>query len=418
MEPPFSNLQVTATVDSGVGGLFNILDTFSMASEWIQQSGGACTNSPNPCIPPLLTAYWEPGTAEGTFYDDELDAIYILGGGDSEGDHDEYDDSVIAHEYGHFAARHFSIDDSPGGAHFITDHTQDIRLAWSEGWANFFSGAVRNNPVYVDTSTGGSFSFSIENYSAAPTPSSLDSSAVYTTSEIAITGVLWDVFDDSATLVPPITETHDQIALGFEPIWQTLLQFTDAVPATMEAFWLQFESSYPGSAASLQSIMVERKMELFADASETSGQTPEATALTENGAAQEHTLYQTSPAAAAGDEDVIPFSVTAGGKYTLETVNLTNGADTYLFITDSPNSSTPLPGLQNDNRSGRNHQNCGANPFTGNSTCPDNDQTTLSSSINWTASNTTTLYAHVQRSPNAPPSAGILGSYDIRLKKE
>lgn len=145
---------------------------------------------------------------------------------------------------------------------------------------------------------------------------------------------------------------------------------------------------------------------------------PEATALTENGAAQKHTLYQTSPAAAAGDEDVIPFSVTAGGKYTLETVNLTNGADTYLFITDSPNSSTPLSGLQNDNRSGRNHQNCGANPFTGNSTCPDNDQTTLSSSINWTASNTTTLYAHVQRSPNAPPSAGILGSYDIRLKKE
>lgn len=415
----FTNLEVTATVDSGVGGLFNILDVFAMSSELIQQEGGLCKPpATDACVPPLLVAYWEPGTAEGTFYDDQVDAIFILGGGDSEGDHDEYDDSVIAHEYGHFAVRHFSIDDSPGGAHFITDNKQDIRLSWSEGWGNFFSSAVRNNPIYVDTSTGGSFSFNLEDYSSAPAPSTLNGVAIYTTSEIAVTGVLWDLFDDSATLVSPVIESHDQIALGFEPIWQTLLQFTDAVPATMETFWLQFESSYPGSAAGLQSIMVERQMELFADASETSGQTPEATALTENGAAQEHTLYQTSPAAAAGDEDVIPFSVTAGERYTLETVNLANGADTYLFITDSPNSSTPLPGLQNDNRSGRNHQNCGANPFTGNSTCPNNDQTTLSSSINWTASNTTTLYAHVQRSPNAPPSAGVLGSYDIQLKKE
>lgn len=414
----FTSLEVTATVDSGVGGLFNILDVFSMSSELIQQEGGLCKPpATDACVPPLLVAYWEPGSSEGSFYEDQLDAIFILGGGDADGDHDEYDDSVIAHEYGHFAVRHFSIDDSPGGAHFITDNKQDIRLSWSEGWGNFFSSAVRNNPIYVDTSTGGSFSFNLEDYSSAPAPSTLDSVAIYTTSEIAVTGVLWDIFDDSATLlVSPIVEPHDQIALGFEPIWQTLLQFTDAVPATMETFWLQFESSYPGSAAGLQSIMVERKMKLFADASETSGQTPEATALTENGAAQEHTLYQTSPAAAAGDEDVIPFSVSAGGRYTLETVNLTNGADTYLFITDSPNSSTRL--AENDNRSGRNHQNCGANPFTGNSTCPNNDQTTLSSSINWTASNTTTLYAHVQRSPNAPPSAGVLGSYDIQLKKE
>lgn len=410
----FTNLDVTATVDSGVGGLFNILDVLSMSSELIQQKGGLCKPpATTPCVPPFLLAYWEPGSADGSVYDDQLDAIFILGGGDPDEDHDEYDDSVIAHEYGHFAVRHLSKDDSPGGKHFISENNQDIRLSWSEGWGNFFSSAVRNNPIYVDTSTGGSFSFNLENYSAAPTPSTLNNVAIYTTSEIAVTGVLWDIFDDSAT-----TESHDPIALGFEPIWQTLLQFTDANPATMETFWLQFESSYPGSTTGLQSIMVERKMKLFADASETSGQTPEATALTENGPAQEHTLYQTSPAAAAGDEDVISFSVSAGGRYTLETLNLTNGADTFLFITDSPNSSTPLPGLQNDNRNDRIYQNCGANPITGNSTCPNNDQTTLSSSINWTAGDNATLYAHVQRSPDAPPSAGLLGSYDIQLKRE
>ncbi|TAK10282.1 MAG: hypothetical protein EPO39_00430 [Candidatus Manganitrophaceae bacterium] len=133
-----------------------------------------------------------------------------------------------------------------------------------------------------------------------------------------------------------------------------------------------------------------------------------------NGSAQHHTLYQASPAPPQNDEDVIPFSVQPGVQYILETFNLTNGADTLLTLTDT--NGTPLTGLQNDNRNGRNSQSCGADPFTGESNCPDNDQTALSSSITWTAGSTATLQAHVRRSPNAPPSAGLFGSYDIRLK--
>ena len=407
----FTGLQVTATAASGAGGAFNILDVFSKASELIQQTGGACsTASAAPCVPPLLTAYWEPGSAEGTYYDDQLDAIFILGGGDTQGDTDEYDDAVIAHEYGHFAVHHFSKDDSPGGDHFITDHDQDIRLSWSEGWGNFFSSAVRNNPIYVDTTRGGFFSFSLEDYSSSPPPSTLNSVAVYTTAEIAVAGVLWDIFDDT-TIPSTITEPHDQLALGFGPIWQTVLHISGSTPATMESFWLQFESLYPGSAAGLQPILQERKMELFADSSEGNE-----TKLAANGPAQHHTLYQASPAPPEDDEDVIPFDVTANVKYTLETLNLTNAADTLLFINDQPGSSVPLTGLQNDNRTGLNYQNCGVNLLTGNSTCPANNSTNLSSSITWIAGGTTTLYAHVLRSPNAPPSAGVFGSYDIQLK--
>lgn len=393
-----------AAMVSGIGGAFNILDIFSTASELIQQSG-ACTPAVDPCVPPLLTAYWEPGSAEGTYYNDdpEVDAIFILGGGDSEGDHDEYDDSVIAHEYGHFIVHHFSKDDSPGGEHFITDNSQDIRLSWSEGWGNFFSSAVRNSPVYLDTSTGGSFSFNLEDYSTSPAPSTLKSVAIYTTSEIAVTGVLWDLFDDPSTLLS-IFEQHDQIGLGFEPIWQTVLSFSDTTPAAMESFWLQFASLYPGSAAGLQSIMTERQMELFADSTET-GETE----LVANSSSQHHTLYQASPSQPQNDEDVIPFSVTSGKKYRLETFNLTNGADTLLTITEL--------GLQSDNWNGRNYsQDCGVNLLTGNSTCPLNDKKTLSSSITWKAGSDTTLHAHVKRSPNAPPSAGQFGSYDIQLK--
>lgn len=417
IKPDFPDLSVTATVDSGIGGLFNILDVFSMASELIQQQGGLCKPpATTSCVPPLLVAYWEPGTAEGTYYDDQLNAIFILGGGDSEGDHDEYDDSVIAHEYGHFVVHHFSKDDSPGGAHFITDHDQDIRLSWSEGWGNFFSSAVRNNPIYLDTSTGGSFSFNLESYSSAPAPSTLNSVAIYTTSEIAVTGVLWDLFDDSSALVPPITESHDQVALGFKPIWQTIIQLTDEKPATMEAFSVRFITlQVPSNTDQLKTIMRERQMSLFPpedDRYESSDESVGTLLVVGSNPSQTRTLYRINPDP-FGDEDIIPFSVTADTRYTLETLELKNGADTLLFITDSSTSTTRL--AENDNRNDRAYQNCGINPITGNSSCPDNNETNLSSSITWTASSTTTLYAHVQHSPNAPPSAGQMGSYKIQL---
>lgn len=409
--PDFTGLSVTATAASGIGGAFNILDVFSTASELVQQEGGPCKPpATTSCTPPLLVAYWEAGGTEGTYFDDQLDAIFILGGGDSQGDTDEYDDPVIAHEYGHFVVHHFSKDDSLGGEHFITDHDQDVRLALSEGWGNFFSSAVRKDPLYVDTATKGpTFSFNIENYSSLQA-TGLNNAAVYTTSEIAITGVFWDIFDDPS-IVGTITEPHDTLPLGFAPIWQTFLSFSNTTPATMESFWLQFETLNPASSGGLQSIMQERKMELFADSTEGNE-----TTLIANGQIQHHTLYQASPASPENDEDVIPFSVQANTQYTLETFNLTNGADTLLFINDQPGSTVPLGNLQSDNRDGHNYHNCGANPITGQNTCPANNTTTLSSSITWTPSVPGTLYAHVQRSPNAPLSAGIFGSYDIRLK--
>ncbi|TAK08638.1 MAG: hypothetical protein EPO39_04145, partial [Candidatus Manganitrophaceae bacterium] len=323
-----SGLSITATA-AGIGGAFNILDVFSTASDLIRQEGGLCTPpAVTACTPPLLVAFWEPGSKEGTFYDDQLDAVFILGG-DAQGDTDEYDDSVIAHEYGHFAARHFSRDDSLGGGHFITDHDQDIRLSWSEGWGSFFSSAVRKDATYVDTTTRGTtFSFNLENDSS-PQIFGLNSAAVYTTSEIAVAGVLWDIFD-GPTIPSSIAEPHDPLSLGFGPIWQSLLQFTNGTPATLETFRFQFESIDPGSAAGLQSILTERKIELFPDAFE-AGET----ALVVNGSAQHHTLYQASPAPPQNDEDVIPFSVQAGVQYTLETFNLTNGADTLLTLTDT-----------------------------------------------------------------------------------
>ncbi|MEO6666535.1 MAG: hypothetical protein ABIO65_07165, partial [Nitrospiria bacterium] len=141
-------------IDHPVSGAFNILDVLTTGTEKAVALTGR---------PPAGTLYgvWRPGTyfgggTEGTYfvgYDAAQigkgggDGYIVLsggeGGGPDAGNHDEFDDDVILHEAGHFVAHAYSRPAEIGGPHYLNDHTQDIRLAWSEGWASFFSSAVR-----------------------------------------------------------------------------------------------------------------------------------------------------------------------------------------------------------------------------------------------------------------------------------
>ncbi len=395
---PFSATQdFLATAAARIGGAFNIIDVMSDASTLIQSSG-PCPE-PNPsCVPPLVTVYWEPNSSEGSFYDESADAISILGGGTFGGDTDEYDDVIIAHEYAHFIISKFARDDSPGGNHSVLDSGQDIRLSWSEGWATFFPAAVLNSPWYVDTEANGTrSSFNIEDYSG---PSALATGAIYTTNEIAVAGVLWDLFDEVDN------NEGDTLQLSFSDIFQTVLNFpVSPKPTTLETFWTTFSSEAltTGSSAAFQSILQGRQISLFQD-------TTEATELTLTGtAAQSHTLYKAG-LDPSGDVDVIPFNVTSGTTYTVRTFNLNNGADTFLSIR---NASGVI--ASNDNESGLTYpSNCGV-VFGGGSNCPANNTLNLSSSITFTAQETAAFTAEVTRSSNAPPSAGLLGAYEIDL---
>jgi hypothetical protein len=380
---------------AGIGGAFNLIDIFSSGSELLQESGG-CVPA---CTPPPLTAYWEPQGSTGTFYDDVLNAIFICGGGASgscnAGDADEYDDAVIAHEYGHFVLGHFSHDDSQGGVHVLSDNAQDIRLSWSEGWGNFFSSAVRESPLYLDTDEAGFFALDLEQVTSGDVPT-LTFLALYTTNEVSVAAVLWDFFDTSTGPTPD----DDPIALGTAALWQTVLAIT--TPATFESFWTGLAASSDVSA--LQTVLAGRQIELMQDPYETIGEVMLTTLEM-----QHHTLYL-DPVGASfpEDEDVIPFQVVSGSSYVLETDGLTNGADTLLSITDA--AGVLIAHLENDNRNGRTYTGCQL-------FCPPNDSTALSSSLSFQWSEpTTTLYAHVRRSSVAPPSAALHGAYDIRLR--
>lgn len=177
------------------GGAFNIYYNVLHANEYLRKelqrnngNGVAPTNinSTNWIVAPKLKIYWKAGFNPYTYFTDEPGAssfylpssdpnsrmAFILGG--SRGntasvDTDHFDDSVILHEYMHFLEDTYSNSSSIGGYH-DGDAIIDPRLAWSEGLANYFQGAVQTgndgfdintDGFYLDTAGGRTFSFDL-----------------------------------------------------------------------------------------------------------------------------------------------------------------------------------------------------------------------------------------------------------------
>ncbi len=128
--------------------------------------------------------------------------LYILGDADS--DTDEYDDHIIAHEWGHYYEDKFSRSDSIGGSHSLDD-ILDIRVAFGEGWGNAFSAIALDDPIYFDTlgaDQASGFNFDIESGTSS-------NNGWY--SESSVQRILYDLYDSTDDGV-------DTLSLGFSPI--------------------------------------------------------------------------------------------------------------------------------------------------------------------------------------------------------
>ncbi|MDQ5987289.1 MAG: hypothetical protein CSYNP_03029 [Syntrophus sp. SKADARSKE-3] len=88
------------------------------------------------------------GEINTSHYNSVIKQLYILGKEDV--DTDEYDDHIIAHEWGHYFEANFSRSDSLGGSHGSGDKL-DPRVAFGEGFGNAFSGMALDDANYVDT---------------------------------------------------------------------------------------------------------------------------------------------------------------------------------------------------------------------------------------------------------------------------
>ncbi|WP_431274394.1 hypothetical protein ACQ858_20585 [Variovorax ureilyticus] len=158
--------------------------------------------------------------------------IYVLG--KENVDTDEYDATVIAHEWGHYYQSAFSRDDSPGGSHSLTD-LLDRRVAFSEGWGNAWSGIALGRSNYTDSAGPGQAQGANMNLTVGPGANP----GWYR--EASIHSILWNL--------------NSQV--GFKPIHDTLTgSFKSGLPVTsIHPFTAAFNAAAPGSSSVLAGLL-------------------------------------------------------------------------------------------------------------------------------------------------------------------
>lgn len=147
------------------GGAFNIYNNVAVTYDYLAQYTGLSNLT---CLNSKLHIYWTAGFNPAQFiYPDEdpttlgnisfylrgYNELYINGGklgNVTSADTDHFDDAVIIHEIAHHLESACGKMDSPGGSHY-GQFRIDPRLAWSEGWGNFFGAhIIRNNLALIN----------------------------------------------------------------------------------------------------------------------------------------------------------------------------------------------------------------------------------------------------------------------------
>lgn len=171
-------------------------------------------------------------------------AIYVLG--KENVDTDEYDASVVAHEWGHYYQSAFSRDDSPGGAHSLNE-LLDRRLAFSEGWGNAWSGIALARRNYTDAVGANQAQGSNIDLSTGVGGSSNPGWF----REASIQSIFWNL--------------NNQI--GFKPIHDAMTgSFKTGVAVTsIHPFSVAFNAAAPGSASALNSLLTGQSITVPSD---------------------------------------------------------------------------------------------------------------------------------------------------------
>lgn len=328
-------LSTDINITSGVAPVFNIFDcavwAFQYFSDQYTKAGLAL-----PSVA-ALTVYWKTGST-GTFFDPASNSIFLLG---FTSDPDEYDDDIILHEVGHYMAVNYSKDDSPGGQHSITDKL-DARLAWSEGWAHYFSCVVRkfagsvlypSPQAIVDNTASGAGFFEIE------TPS-LSNLTTMATNEVACTAVLWDIVD--ATNESFDTLTADGINMLETKVWRSFLGLTGFAAITLEDMTKSLYSIVSSSeyqaitgTAALDGIYKGRSIRYYLDTLETNDSVATATNTTLPFNGVQITHHTSPPNSATLDRDFFKVNAAIAGVLKVETKNLGDGIDTNIRVFQS-----------------------------------------------------------------------------------
>jgi hypothetical protein len=175
----------------GQSEVFNIADAALDAFNFWNASGGATGDDAR--FDYEAEIHWEPGYGDsGSYYNGYVfDEITIA---DDPSDPDQWDDSVIMHEWGHQADDNYGCDDNPGGKHSF-GQSIDPELAWGEGYPDYYQSAVRSalgvtdGNFYIDANGMGNnrITLNLESIPGSATAGVED----------AIAAMLWDLADNA-----------------------------------------------------------------------------------------------------------------------------------------------------------------------------------------------------------------------------
>ena len=239
-----------------IAGPFAILDTIYTSMQKIVAVDSSASFQ-------KLSVHWSPnniaasgslalGQIGNTFYSQTTSGgvvtarhIYILGKANN--DTDEYDQHVVAHEFGHYLQSVFSRDDSIGGRHGGSDDRLDMRVAFSEGWGNGWSGYSLGNKFYADTSglsQASGYAFDI---------SAGERTNPGWFKEASVHKIIWDLSTGS---------------IGFSPVWTAMKAGFATSPALTSAhsFANTLRINLPSSLSTLNMVFGSQLITVPSDA--------------------------------------------------------------------------------------------------------------------------------------------------------
>lgn len=231
-------------------GPFAILDTVYTSMQLVL--GVAPTSN----FPELIVD-WD-ATSPGTFFTAGAGGQRISLNGNLTEDTDEFDQHVVAHEYGHYVEFNFARSDSIGGSHGLGDRL-DPRVAFGEGFGYAFAAIALNDPLARDTFVDGgqqvAGGFNVDINPATNPPGQFGDGVGCWCSETSVQAILWDLYDASP-------DGNDNIALGFAPLWSVLVgpQRNTESATTIFSFIALLKAAQPASAALIDALVTPQNI--------------------------------------------------------------------------------------------------------------------------------------------------------------
>ncbi len=232
---------------------------------------------------PEMVIDWAPNNpGGGTFFSTDgngnpaspINGQVMVLSADVTEDTDEFDQHVIAHEFGHYIEYNFSRADNIGGPHGLGDKL-DIRVAFGEGFGYAFGAIVLNDPVVRDTyrsptqfqgcvANNGSYlcssTFNVETNPPVSGGTPAGNFGCWC-SESSVWSILWDLHDNTL-------DGADTLNLGFQPMWNVLVNQQRITPAftSIFSFISALKAANPAQAAAIDTLLAAQNIDPVADA--------------------------------------------------------------------------------------------------------------------------------------------------------